>query len=336
MLAQSARRAARVDDGMRRLWWSILDAMQIGLLAALALSPNTWANWTALRLLPMLPTAIVASVLVACLHRAFTTNFFAKETVASLLGRSVVSALLTFAAIAAFSVPFHPDPVTSLVRITICGVVAACLSLFLSWSLARWSAKTGTGMAAVAVIGDDIPASQVTAALRVGRWPGWTPSLQLSGSSDHDIEQLRIAVASGEIDVVIVAVNGPAEQVRAIVSALPDATARLCIAFDVPQQSSDEALIWLVDLWRNPHDGIPGAVKRMMDKILAGLLLLVLSPALALVALAVKLDSPGPVLFRQWRFGACSRPFQVLKFRTMRSMTVTRRARCGRWPTTRG
>jgi lipopolysaccharide/colanic/teichoic acid biosynthesis glycosyltransferase len=45
--------------------------------------------------------------------------------------------------------------------------------------------------------------------------------------------------------------------------------------------------------------------------------LLLLSPVLAAIAVAVRLDSPGPVLFRQTRIGRDGKPFRILKFRTM-------------------
>jgi len=51
--------------------------------------------------------------------------------------------------------------------------------------------------------------------------------------------------------------------------------------------------------------------------VVAGLGLLLLAPLLVAVALAVKLTSPGPVVFRQERIGLRSRPFTLLKFRTM-------------------
>ena len=57
--------------------------------------------------------------------------------------------------------------------------------------------------------------------------------------------------------------------------------------------------------------------KRCFDVVLAAVLLLVLLPLLILIAVVVKLDSPGPVLFRQTRCGLNRRPFVVLKFRTM-------------------
>src|SRR3972149_3516215 len=57
--------------------------------------------------------------------------------------------------------------------------------------------------------------------------------------------------------------------------------------------------------------------RRVFDVIVATLALVVLSPLLALIALLIKLESPGPVLFRQKRVGKDEKPFEVLKFRSM-------------------
>jgi lipopolysaccharide/colanic/teichoic acid biosynthesis glycosyltransferase len=59
------------------------------------------------------------------------------------------------------------------------------------------------------------------------------------------------------------------------------------------------------------------AVKRAIDIVVASVALLVLAPLSGVIALAVVLDSPGPVLFRQQRIGKHGRPFVMLKFRTM-------------------
>ncbi len=59
------------------------------------------------------------------------------------------------------------------------------------------------------------------------------------------------------------------------------------------------------------------ALKRGFDAIVAGALLLVLAPVLAAVALAIKLDDRGPVLFRQPRAGRNGKPFTIIKFRSM-------------------
>ncbi|MFL5885384.1 MAG: sugar transferase [Thermoleophilaceae bacterium] len=58
-------------------------------------------------------------------------------------------------------------------------------------------------------------------------------------------------------------------------------------------------------------------LKRAVDVTASALMLVVLAPLIATMAVAIKLDSPGPVLFRQRRIGKRGRPFMVLKFRSM-------------------
>ena len=60
------------------------------------------------------------------------------------------------------------------------------------------------------------------------------------------------------------------------------------------------------------------AVKRAFDLVLGGLLFVLLLPALGLLALLIKLDSPGPVFFRQERMGRAGRTFRIYKFRSMK------------------
>ncbi len=59
--------------------------------------------------------------------------------------------------------------------------------------------------------------------------------------------------------------------------------------------------------------------KRLFDLFAAGLGLLLLSPLLLAIALWIKLDSPGPVFFRQERVGRHGAPFRIHKFRSMRT-----------------
>jgi Undecaprenyl-phosphate glucose phosphotransferase len=70
-------------------------------------------------------------------------------------------------------------------------------------------------------------------------------------------------------------------------------------------------------LYRQPHKDWGGLVKWLEDKLIASLVLLALSWVMLLVALAIRLDSKGPIFFRQPRFGFNNQPFHVLKFRTM-------------------
>lgn len=60
------------------------------------------------------------------------------------------------------------------------------------------------------------------------------------------------------------------------------------------------------------------AAKRALDIVVAALLLTILAPLMVVVAIAIRVTSPGPALFRQTRAGLHQRPFQMLKFRTMR------------------
>jgi Undecaprenyl-phosphate glucose phosphotransferase len=61
-------------------------------------------------------------------------------------------------------------------------------------------------------------------------------------------------------------------------------------------------------------------VKRALDFILASAALFALAPVFAVIALLIKLDSPGPVLFKQRRFGFNQQMFRIVKFRTMRTL----------------
>jgi exopolysaccharide biosynthesis polyprenyl glycosylphosphotransferase len=75
--------------------------------------------------------------------------------------------------------------------------------------------------------------------------------------------------------------------------------------------------------WINPK-GWQFVVKHTLDRVGAALLLAALSPLMLAVAVAVKLSSPGPVLFRQRRIGRDGRVFEMLKFRSMREESPVR------------
>jgi putative colanic acid biosynthesis UDP-glucose lipid carrier transferase len=74
----------------------------------------------------------------------------------------------------------------------------------------------------------------------------------------------------------------------------------------------------LVPIWERPLAGLPTLFKRAMDIIVSGILLAVLLPVMGFIAAAVKVESSGPVLFKQQRFGFSKKPFMLYKFRSMR------------------
>lgn len=61
--------------------------------------------------------------------------------------------------------------------------------------------------------------------------------------------------------------------------------------------------------------------KRLLDVILSGCAIVILSPLLLIIAVAIKIDDPGPVLFRQKRVGIHKTHFSIMKFRTMKMDT---------------
>jgi putative colanic acid biosysnthesis UDP-glucose lipid carrier transferase len=73
----------------------------------------------------------------------------------------------------------------------------------------------------------------------------------------------------------------------------------------------------VVGLHVTPFTGINGLLKRASDLVLATLILLLISPVLVVVAIGVKLSSPGPVIFRQRRTGLDGEIIEVYKFRSM-------------------
>jgi Undecaprenyl-phosphate glucose phosphotransferase len=72
-----------------------------------------------------------------------------------------------------------------------------------------------------------------------------------------------------------------------------------------------------LDVFEAPITDWDQVMKSLFDRVVGALLLVLLAPVMALVALAVKLDSPGPVLFRQKRFGFNNERIDVFKFRSM-------------------
>ena len=68
---------------------------------------------------------------------------------------------------------------------------------------------------------------------------------------------------------------------------------------------------------RRPYDSASDQMRRLIDLVVAGALLTLAAPLMLLVALAIRLESPGPILVRESCIGLGGRRFQMLKFRTM-------------------
>jgi Undecaprenyl-phosphate glucose phosphotransferase len=110
-------------------------------------------------------------------------------------------------------------------------------------------------------------------------------------------------------------VEGLAEIPRSI-CLVPDRFTASCLRQKISMIGQNVA----IEVQREPLDAAQRAVKRMVDVVLSSLAIVFLSPLLVAVAVAVKIDSKGPVLFRQNRTGYRGRTFKILKFRTMTVM----------------
>jgi undecaprenyl-phosphate galactose phosphotransferase/putative colanic acid biosynthesis UDP-glucose lipid carrier transferase len=94
---------------------------------------------------------------------------------------------------------------------------------------------------------------------------------------------------------------------------LPDIRVRSLTSY----ASSARQRVLAIEIQRAPLSTAERAVKRGMDVVIAVLALIFLAPLMTLTAIAIKLDSPGPVIFRQSRKGFNGKQFMMFKFRTM-------------------
>ncbi len=73
-----------------------------------------------------------------------------------------------------------------------------------------------------------------------------------------------------------------------------------------------------IDISCSPMDSGNALIKRITDLVLGSIAVLLLSPVMLIVAIAVKFSSPGPVLFKQLRYGVSGNPVNIYKFRSMK------------------
>jgi exopolysaccharide biosynthesis polyprenyl glycosylphosphotransferase len=219
------------------------------------------------------------------------------------------------------------------------GLGSLLLSRFFwrSWLIAR--RREGRCLTGAFVVGDRTDTTRVTNLLLKHHQAGyqpvavaltdgaeWTPALG-NGSAvpSVDFDSLPDAVRAANARAVILAgeLPGGQEQVQDLSWRLENSNTELILVSRLTDVAGPrihmrpvEGLPMLhVDLPQ--YSGMNHTVKRAIDIVLGGIAFLVLSPVIGLVALAVRLDSPGPVLFRQTRIGVAGEPFTMFKFRTM-------------------
>ncbi len=144
--------------------------------------------------------------------------------------------------------------------------------------------------------------------------------LPLLGDTSYLLELVRRDL----VDQVFIALPWNAEnRVRDLVHKLATTPVRIrltpdLVGFHFMDRSYEQvARLPMLNLYDRPISGGSFVLKSIEDRCLAVLALILLTPLMAAIALAIKLDSPGPVFFRQKRLGFNSNLIRVWKFRTM-------------------
>jgi Undecaprenyl-phosphate glucose phosphotransferase len=193
----------------------------------------------------------------------------------------------------------------------------------------------------VALVGATEQAYRVLANIELG---GGEPQAQLVGVFDDrtdgtrlssdllarlplrgNVEGLAALAKSEGVDMIMIALPHHAEaRIAEIVHRLSHLPADLLLCPDLAtwhlaNLAGQAAPIktHCFEIFRQPYRDWAKLLKWLEDKLISLVALTLLAPLFVIIAVLIKLDSPGPVLFRQRRFGVDNEPIQVLKFRTM-------------------
>jgi Undecaprenyl-phosphate glucose phosphotransferase len=259
-------------------------------------------------------------------HLAFSTISPAKLVV-RILTRVGLAALLIFAVACVTGSP-HRLPLLWAATWFIGAAVGVICERFLVLAAMRSLAARGLVADRVAVLGCGPAAEWLMATLAEAHPYGVTAINAAVVGPAYKLEQALTELVElgrqGQIDRVVLALPDAGEQQLQTVAhrlkALEIEVTSLYPAFakrGAAVRSTQIAGVPLYLITRRPQYRWGVLAKAIEDRVLALLLLFVFSPVLALVALAVRLDSPGPVIFRQRRHGLNGTEFEVLKFRTM-------------------
>lgn len=143
-------------------------------------------------------------------------------------------------------------------------------------------------------------------------------------STTGTLSQLAQYIKQHAVDIIYITLPPSMHtQIMALLDDLKDTTASIYFVpnffmADLIQGRIDEIDgMPVVAVCETPFTGFNGFVKRASDIIISSLLLCLLSPVLIIVAIGVKLSSPGPILFNQRRYGLDGQEITVYKFRSM-------------------
>ena len=159
---------------------------------------------------------------------------------------------------------------------------------------------------------------------RKRRIPDRIDDVPLLGDTDNLLE----LIDAHEVDQIMIALPWAAERrILDLIRRIAESPVQIRLAPDLYGLALNEASfsevagLRMLRVFDRPISGWSFAMKSIEDKLLALIALVILAPLLLVIATLIKLDSSGPVLFRQRRHGFNNSPFVVWKFRTMRTDT---------------
>jgi len=144
--------------------------------------------------------------------------------------------------------------------------------------------------------------------------------IEVIGNLDALIKHAR----EGRVDIVYITLPMRAEaRIQELIAKLSDTTVSVYMVpdffmFDLLHASwGNVGDLPVVSISESPFYGVDGVVKRLEDIVISGLLLLIIAIPMIMIAVGVRLTSPGPIIFRQFRYGLRGNRIEVWKFRTM-------------------
>lgn len=141
------------------------------------------------------------------------------------------------------------------------------------------------------------------------------------------VEGLLDLAKTGEVDEVYIALPMVAkDRIRQYLEQLSDSTVDTYLIPDLYTYNLSVSSVKSVDgvqlfsVFGSPFDGVGAVIKRVEDIVIGSIITLMISPILLVVAVGVKMSSPGPILFKQDRYGLGGKKIKVWKFRSMKVM----------------
>ena len=256
------------------------------------------------------------------------------ETVAAISKVGLIASITTLGAI--FFI-YHNHQYSRWVMILSCvlSVILLSLNRLVIQRFKEAIQQLGIGISRVAVVGFNRTTQQLIHTLQERTGSGYEfvgvllgehpPSQPMPHRTLGEFTEVRSLVQKYQIDELFI--TSPAishTEILQIVDVCEGLSVRMHLLPDLYEvmigrtRVADFDGIPVVRLKELPLQGWRGMVKRGMDILLSGIALIVCSPLMLIIAIAVKLSSPGRVIFRQERVGRDGKPFYIYKFRSMR------------------